>query len=87
MNLLAWIATGIIAGGLAQRFTGYEKEGCLRRIALGVLGGLLGGFLSVAIFNGEKITKFGLRGIFLATVGALLISFVAGGLFGKKKKN
>ncbi len=86
MGIFAWIVTGLIAGSLAQRITGYEKEGCLRTMLLGVLGGLLGGWLSVALFQGESATKFGLRGIALAFVGAVLICLVAGGIFGKRKR-
>jgi uncharacterized membrane protein YeaQ/YmgE (transglycosylase-associated protein family) len=86
MGLISWIITGLIAGSIAQRVTGYEKEGCIRTIALGVLGGLLGGFLATLIFKTEKISSFGLRGIFLSFVGAVLICVVAGGFFGDKKK-
>jgi uncharacterized membrane protein YeaQ/YmgE (transglycosylase-associated protein family) len=86
MGPLAWIVMGLIAGSLAQRLTGYEKEGCLRTIALGVLGGLLGGLLSTALFDGEKINEFGIRGIVLAFIGAVLICLVAGGIFGKRRR-
>ncbi len=86
MGLVAWIITGLIAGSFAQRVTGYEKEGCLRTLALGVLGGVLGGFLATALFKTEKITSLGFRGIFLAFAGAVLICAVAGGFFGKKKR-
>jgi uncharacterized membrane protein YeaQ/YmgE (transglycosylase-associated protein family) len=85
MGLIAWIFTSMIAGALAQKVTGFQKEGALRRIALGVLGGVLGGFLSTALFKGQGITHFGIRGIFLAFVGAVLISLVAGKFFGKKR--
>jgi uncharacterized membrane protein YeaQ/YmgE (transglycosylase-associated protein family) len=87
MGILSWIITGLIAGSIAQRVTGYEKEGCLRTILLGVLGGLLGGFLATLLFKSEKITSFGIRGIFLAFVGAVLICLVAGGFFGDKKRS
>lgn len=86
MGIIAWIFTGLVAGSLAQRITGYEKEGCLRTVLLGVLGGLLGGWLSVALFNEESATEFGIRGIVLAFVGAVLICLLAGGIFGKRKR-
>jgi uncharacterized membrane protein YeaQ/YmgE (transglycosylase-associated protein family) len=85
MGLIGWIITGLIAGSLAQRVTGYEKEGCLRTMLLGVVGGLVGGFLSTAVFDGEKISDFGIRGIVLAFIGAVLVCLVAGRIFGKKR--
>jgi uncharacterized membrane protein YeaQ/YmgE (transglycosylase-associated protein family) len=86
MGLLSWIVMGLIAGSLAQRVTGYEKEGCLRTIALGVLGGVVGGLLSTKVFESEKINEFGLRGIVLSFIGAVLICLVAGGIFGKRRR-
>ncbi len=77
---------GLIAGSLAQRVTGYEKEGCLRTIALGVLGGVVGGLLSTKVFESEKINEFGVRGIVLSFIGAVLICLVAGGIFGKRRR-
>jgi uncharacterized membrane protein YeaQ/YmgE (transglycosylase-associated protein family) len=86
MGLLTWVIVGFLAGSLAQRLTGYEKEGCLRTILLGVGGGVLGGFLSTQLFEGEKLTEFGLRSLVIATLGAVLISFVAGRFFGRKRR-
>ncbi len=86
MGVLSWIVMGLIAGSLAQRVTGYEKEGCLRTILLGVLGGVVGGLLSTVLFDGEKITEFGVRGLVLAFLGAVLICLVAGGIFGKRRR-
>jgi uncharacterized membrane protein YeaQ/YmgE (transglycosylase-associated protein family) len=85
MGFIAWIITGLIAGALAQRVTGYEKEGCVRRLALGVLGGMLGGFLATAVFNTERATRLGVKSVFFAFIGAVIISFFAGRFFGKKK--
>jgi uncharacterized membrane protein YeaQ/YmgE (transglycosylase-associated protein family) len=85
MGLIGWIITGLIAGSFALRVTGYKKEGCLRTIVLGVLGGVIGGFLSTVMFKGEKISEFGIRGIALAFVGAVIVCLVAGGVFGDKR--
>ncbi len=87
MGPIAWIITGLIAGSLAQRVTGYEKEGCLRTLLLGISGGLLGGFIATRLFKSDKVTDLSFRGVFLAFVGASLICLVAGGIFGKKKKD
>jgi uncharacterized membrane protein YeaQ/YmgE (transglycosylase-associated protein family) len=75
MSVLAWIVVGFIAGGLARVATGARKRGCLGTIAVGILGGVLGG----ALFNaaGEKgITDSGLWSVLVAFVGACALLFV-----------
>lgn len=43
MNVVAWIATGIVAGWLADRFLNYESpQGRLGYIAFGVAGAFMG---------------------------------------------
>ena len=69
MSVIAWIVVGFVAGGLARTATGARKRGCLGTIAVGVLGGVLGG----ALFNaaGERgITEFGFWSVLVAFVGA-----------------
>lgn len=79
MGLLGWIITGLVAGSLAQRVTGLEKRGCLFTLAVGVVGGVLGG----ALFNaaGSKgITDFSLWSILVAFAGASILCWVLGAL-------
>lgn len=75
MTLLGWIVVGFIAGGLARMATGARKRGCLGTIAVGVLGGVLGG----ALFNaaGERgIGDGGLWSVLVAFVGACALLLV-----------
>ena len=81
MGVLGWIVVGFVAGALARPVTGGGwRLGCIGTTVVGVLGGLLGG----ALFNlaGDKgIGQFGLRSMFVAFVGAVLLLAVVG-LFG-----
>jgi uncharacterized membrane protein YeaQ/YmgE (transglycosylase-associated protein family) len=88
MGIIGWIITGLIAGSLAQRFTGVEKKGCLRTMLLGVAGGLLGGMIAT-LFSSKKqeIDRFGFRGIFLALIGSVILCFVLGPLLGRRSRN
>ena len=71
MGILGWIVVGLIAGWLARIATRYRRPpGCLFTMVIGVLGGLLGGFLFTA-FGSEGITDFSWRSIFVAFVGAV----------------
>lgn len=72
MGLIGWIVVGLIAGGLARAATGTERRGCLFTLAVGVLGGVIGG----ALFNAagaDGITDFGLWSMFVAFVGAFAL--------------
>lgn len=43
MNVVAWIATGIVAGWLANRFLNYESpQGRMGYIAFGIAGAFMG---------------------------------------------
>jgi uncharacterized membrane protein YeaQ/YmgE (transglycosylase-associated protein family) len=78
MGPISWIVVGLIAGALAQRATGVRGSGCLFTVAIGILGGILGG----AIFNvagDEGFTDFGLKSVVVSFIGAALLLLVFGG--------
>ena len=86
MGVLAWIVVGLLAGTLASAAIGAEKQGCLYRTAVGILGGVIGG----ALFNaaGERgITDFGLWSLLVAFVGAcaLLLLLQITGIAGSRR--
>jgi len=73
MNLLGWLVVGLVAGALARGVTGGGWNiGCLGTIAVGVIGGLVGGMLFSAAGD-EGIGDFGLRSMFVAFVGAVVL--------------
>jgi uncharacterized membrane protein YeaQ/YmgE (transglycosylase-associated protein family) len=73
MGWLGWIVVGFVAGAFAKAVAGRGWHiGCLGTIVIGVLGGVIGG----ALFNlagDEGIGEFGLRSMFVAFVGAVLL--------------
>jgi uncharacterized membrane protein YeaQ/YmgE (transglycosylase-associated protein family) len=80
MGILGWIVVGLVAGALARAVTPTRRHiGCLGTIVIGIVGGLVGGM----IFNlaGDRgIGEFGLRSMFVAFVGAVLLLLLAGTL-------
>jgi uncharacterized membrane protein YeaQ/YmgE (transglycosylase-associated protein family) len=78
MGWLSWIIVGLVAGALAQRATGVKGSGCLFTVVIGILGGLLGGFLA-NLAGDDGIGDFGLRSLLLAFVGAAVLLLVFGG--------
>ena len=77
MGLVGWIVVGLIAGALAQRATGVRGSGCLFTVAVGVVGGVLGGLL-FTLAGDEGIGDFGLRSMLVAFVGATVLLLLAG---------
>jgi uncharacterized membrane protein YeaQ/YmgE (transglycosylase-associated protein family) len=75
MGLLAWIVVGAIAGFLANQITG-SREGLLRMIVLGVVGGLLGGFVAMSLRLGA-VDGINVESIVIATIGAIAVVFLA----------
>src|SRR5260370_405709 len=50
MGLLAWIVVGAIAGFLANQLMG-SREGLIGMIVLGIVGGLVAGYLAATVFT------------------------------------
>ena len=74
MSWLSWIVVGFVAGLLAKLVTGQDRPGCLGTIAVGILGGLLGGAIFTAA-GGEGINDFSIRSMLVAFVGATILLF------------
>lgn len=84
MGILGWIVVGLLAGALARLVTGRGRSlGCLGTMMVGVIGGLLGGFL-FNLAGDEGIGEFGLRSTFVAFVGASVLLLLAG-LIGERR--
>jgi uncharacterized membrane protein YeaQ/YmgE (transglycosylase-associated protein family) len=79
MGLLSWIFLGFVAGLLAEKATGRRAGGCLTRIAVGVIGALLGGAVATAA-GFEGIDRIGLWSILLAFAGATVLLLLLEGL-------
>ncbi|MCU1374199.1 MAG: Transglycosylase-associated protein [Actinomycetia bacterium] len=69
MGVFSWIVLGLVAGLLAEKATGKRAGGCLTKIAVGVLGGLIGGAVATAA-GLDGIDHVGLWSLLLAFAGA-----------------
>jgi len=75
MAFLWFILIGLAAGWLAGQFTKGSGFGVLGNLAIGAVGGILGGFLGRIV----GIAAYGLLGqLIIATVGALLLLWLIG---------
>jgi uncharacterized membrane protein YeaQ/YmgE (transglycosylase-associated protein family) len=83
MGLIGWIVVGLLAGSLAGVVTGRRQQGCVTKIAVGVIGALIGGALDNAA-GGDGIGEFGLRSVLVAAVGAVIFLFVLEAIEGRR---
>ena len=85
MTFFSWIFVGLIAGALAKLvFPGPNGRSWFRTMVLGILGGLIGGYLGSALLSSPGMTGFDFHSILHATGGALVV-LVAHHILGKKK--
>ena len=67
MDLLGWIVIGFLAGSISGWFVGVRSaQGCLPTILVGVIGGIVGGWLARELELGQ------VQGF----IGALLVRMV-----------
>jgi|RhiMetdeSRZDD1v2_1073273.scaffolds.fasta_scaffold523873_1 uncharacterized membrane protein YeaQ/YmgE (transglycosylase-associated protein family) len=76
MGILSWILLGLVAGWLAGMLMRGGGYGILGDIILGIVGALVGGFVSSALF-GIDVTGFNFTSVIVATLGAVIVIAIA----------
>lgn len=72
MTLLATIVVGLIAGLLAS-YLMKAKTGILVDLILGVVGAILGGWITSLILGVNLVSGFNLTSVIVAVLGAILV--------------
>jgi uncharacterized membrane protein YeaQ/YmgE (transglycosylase-associated protein family) len=75
MAFLSWLVIGLIAGGLARMLVpGRQPMGWVMTMVLGLVGSVIGGFVSSLIF-GYDLDDPGFHpgGLVMSTLGAILV--------------
>jgi uncharacterized membrane protein YeaQ/YmgE (transglycosylase-associated protein family) len=76
VTILAWMALGLVAGWLASAIMRGGGYGIVGDMVLGILGALVGGFISSALFK-VNVTGLNLTSILIATIGAIVVIGIA----------
>ena len=77
MGLLSWIVVGLIAGWLAEHLVHGPRFGLIGATIIGVLGGLVGGFLTSALLHiPDPISGINLTTLLVAFLGSVLLLWV-----------
>lgn len=83
-GILVWIIVGGLAGWVASKIVGTDKnQGALGNIAVGVVGALVGGFL-VGLIGGEGFTGLNLWSFLVSLLGAVILLFLWKAMRGRK---
>lgn len=83
MGILSWIIVGLIAGwlaGLVMKGSGY---GVIGNIVVGIVGALLGGYLSTLLFDGSTVSGINLQSLLIATLGSIVLIAIVRALPGR----
>ncbi|MGE3313563.1 MAG: GlsB/YeaQ/YmgE family stress response membrane protein [Planctomycetaceae bacterium] len=73
-SFIWWLVVGIIAGALARFFVpGRQSMGLFMTMILGLIGSVIGGFISSLIFGYDPTDPgFHTGGIIMSTIGAII---------------
>jgi uncharacterized membrane protein YeaQ/YmgE (transglycosylase-associated protein family) len=75
-SLIGWLVLGLLAGWLAGKISRGRGFGCITDIVLGLIGGVLGGWLFTKLGIVSHADSF-LYSLAAATVGAIIIVAIA----------
>jgi len=83
MSILTWVILGLVAGWLAGQFMKGGGYGLVGDIVLGIIGAVVGGFLS-SIVLGVDVTGFNLPSVVIAFLGAVVVIAIARAFTGRR---
>lgn len=74
MGIFSWIIVGGLAGWLGSKMMNTDKSmGALANIFVGIVGGLIGGFIMNNFFGKSGAYGINLYSIFVAFVGSIIL--------------
>lgn len=77
MGFITWIILGAVAGFIASKIYQGHGNGFLVNTALGIIGAVVGGWLSTNVLGMGGVTgAFSIGSIIVSVVGALVVLFV-----------
>jgi uncharacterized membrane protein YeaQ/YmgE (transglycosylase-associated protein family) len=72
MGFLSWIFLGAIAGWIGSLIVNKSGEGLFRDIILGIVGGLVGGWIFQAV-GSTGVTGFNVWSLLVAVIGSVIV--------------
>jgi len=85
LSLIGWIVLGGLAGWVASKIVGTDKQqGIIGNIVAGIIGAFVGGFL-LDILGGDGVTGFNVWSFLVALLGAVVVLFIWRAITGGRK--
>ncbi|AKJ42442.1 GlsB/YeaQ/YmgE family stress response membrane protein [Pragia fontium] len=76
MGFIAWIILGLLVGVIAKwLMPGQDGGGFFMTIILGIIGALVGGYIS-SFFGFGSVDGFNIGSLVIAVLGAMLVLFI-----------
>jgi uncharacterized membrane protein YeaQ/YmgE (transglycosylase-associated protein family) len=75
MGIIWWLLIGLVAGLLARMVVpGRQPMGLLMTMVLGLVGSVVGGFISSLIWSTDPLAPgFHVGGLVMSTIGAIIV--------------
>jgi uncharacterized membrane protein YeaQ/YmgE (transglycosylase-associated protein family) len=73
MSIIGWIVLGLIAGWLAGMIMRGGGYGLIGDIVLGVLGAIIGGWITGAVLGADLVNGFNIQSLIVAIIGAIIL--------------
>ena len=86
-GIFAWIIIGIIAGWLTGKIMKGSGFGMIMDMVVGLVGALIGGFLSSHLGFGGVGDHGLIMSIFIAVIGAILLTYLVRLVTGGRERN
>jgi len=84
MTIIGWIVLGLLAGwiaGMLMRGGGY---GIIGDLILGILGAIVGGWLTGFLLGRDMVNGFNLESLIVAVIGAIILVAISRLLSGRR---
>jgi uncharacterized membrane protein YeaQ/YmgE (transglycosylase-associated protein family) len=73
MSIIAWIVLGLVAGWLAGMIMRGGGYGIIGDIVLGILGAIIGGWLTGVLLGRDVVNGFNIETLVVAVIGAIVL--------------
>ena len=86
MTIIVWIVLGLVAGWLAGQVMKGGGYGVVGDIVLGIVGALVGGFLTGLVLGRDMVSGFNIESIVVAFIGAVILIAVSRTFTGRRAR-
>ena len=73
MSFIAWIILGLISGFIASKLVNKTGEGLILDIILGIVGALVGGFITNNLLHIGDVSGLNIPSILISVIGAVIV--------------